>query len=197
MPVIWSQLQNNPYLLSVNFSVRRLWMSSVRTLMAYKQKELWCSLSKNQCKYRYFWSDFMKIKELLIKGFTSEFPLHRRSGAFMEGATPDLMTVANSLIQVGTQQRCHLDHRQEFNTTNVCVANCSFAILSSSRSCWSYITSIEEYRAKIEEMIEFGGEQLLFAGGHHPGLVLTHNFQGIKSLLSQAKTACVCVYLRR
>ncbi len=36
------------------------------------------------------------------------------------------------------------------------------------------MTTIEEYKQKIEETFAFGGEQLLLQGGHHPDLGLSY-----------------------
>lgn len=61
------------------------------------------------------------------------------------------------------------------NTTNVCIANCKFCnFYRRPGHEESYITSIEEYKQKIEETFEFGGEQLLLQGGHHPDLGLSY-----------------------
>ena len=31
-----------------------------------------------------------------------------------------------------------------------------------------YVTTIDQYKPKIEETIKYGGDQLLLQGGHHP-----------------------------
>jgi cyclic dehypoxanthinyl futalosine synthase len=55
----------------------------------------------------------------------------------------------------------------------VCIANCKFCnFYRRPGHEESYITSIEEYKQKIEETFRFGGEQLLLQGGHHPDLGL-------------------------
>lgn len=70
------------------------------------------------------------------------------------------------------------------NTTNVCVANCKFCnFYRIPGHPESYITSIDQYREKIEETIRYGGEQLLLQGGHHPDLGLqfyTELFSSLK-----------------
>lgn len=59
------------------------------------------------------------------------------------------------------------------NTTNVCIANCKFCnFFRPPRHAEGYITTIEEYRQKIDELFEYGGDQLLLQGGHHPDLGL-------------------------
>jgi len=59
------------------------------------------------------------------------------------------------------------------NTTNVCIANCKFCnFYRRPGHAEAYVTSIEEYKQKIEETFAYGGEQLLLQGGHHPDLGL-------------------------
>lgn len=58
------------------------------------------------------------------------------------------------------------------NITNVCVSGCKFCsfhcrLADRDRA---YITSREEYRTKIGQMLALGGEQLLLQGGLHPRL---------------------------
>jgi cyclic dehypoxanthinyl futalosine synthase len=77
------------------------------------------------------------------------------------------------------------------NTTNVCIANCKFCnFYRRPGHEESYITAIEEYKKKIEETFEFGGEQLLLQGGHHPDLGLKYYcdlFSELKSLYPNLK----------
>jgi cyclic dehypoxanthinyl futalosine synthase len=77
------------------------------------------------------------------------------------------------------------------NTTNVCIANCKFCnFYRRPGHEESYVTSIEEYKQKIEETFEFGGEQLLLQGGHHPDLGLKYYcdlFRELKSLYPNLK----------
>ncbi|NND33797.1 MAG: CofH family radical SAM protein [Saprospiraceae bacterium] len=77
------------------------------------------------------------------------------------------------------------------NTTNVCIANCKFCnFYRRPGHTEAYITTIEEYKKKIEETFEFGGEQLLLQGGHHPELGLSYYcdlFRELKSLYPRLK----------
>jgi len=59
------------------------------------------------------------------------------------------------------------------NITNGCISGCRFCNFYrpiSDPSC--YITTLEEYSLKIEEMRNLGGNQLLLQGGMHPHLGL-------------------------
>ncbi len=69
------------------------------------------------------------------------------------------------------------------NTTNVCIANCKFCnFFRKPGHEDAYITSIEQYKEKIEEMHRFGGNQLLLQGGHHPKLGLSYYVNLFKQL---------------
>lgn len=58
------------------------------------------------------------------------------------------------------------------NTTNVCTSGCLFCNFHCKphQTEQHFITTIEEYCAKIERMLELGGNQLLLQGGMHPKL---------------------------
>ncbi len=64
-------------------------------------------------------------------------------------------------------------------------------LLQNSGSCGeSYITSIDQYKQKIEETFRLGGDQLLLQGGHHPELGLsfyTGLFKELKNLYPKLK----------
>jgi cyclic dehypoxanthinyl futalosine synthase len=60
------------------------------------------------------------------------------------------------------------------NITNVCVSQCMFCnFCRTKNSNEAYITTIDEYRRKIEELLSIGGNQLLIQGGLHPELGLS------------------------
>jgi cyclic dehypoxanthinyl futalosine synthase len=106
--------------------------------------------------------------------------------------TVELMYVANEMRKI-----FHPDNKvtwiidRNVNTTNVCIANCKFCnFYRVPGHPESYITSIEQYRKKIEETFRYGGEQLLLQGGHHPDLGLsfyTNLFRELKSLFPELK----------
>jgi cyclic dehypoxanthinyl futalosine synthase len=58
------------------------------------------------------------------------------------------------------------------NTTNVCTSGCLFCNFHCKphQTERHFITTIEQYCAKIEPMFELGGDQLLLQGGMHPKL---------------------------
>lgn len=59
------------------------------------------------------------------------------------------------------------------NLTNVCASGCLFCNFYVGKSNnKAYITTLEEYEAKMKLLFEKGGDQVLLQGGLHPGLGL-------------------------
>ena len=77
------------------------------------------------------------------------------------------------------------------NITNVCFSQCSFCnFCRKKNSDDAYITSIEEYIQKINELYSLGGDQLLLQGGMNPELGIdfyTDLFSRLKSLYPTIK----------
>lgn len=134
-----------------------------------------------------------EVQNLLSKALNREY-LTIEEGVFLFEQAPmaDLMYVGNSLRQyhVPNNTVTWIIDRNS-NTTNVCIANCKFCnFFRRPGHEESYITSIEEYKKKIEETFAFGGEQLLLQGGHHPDLGLDYYaglFKELKSLYPNLK----------
>lgn len=135
----------------------------------------------------------MQIDDLLHRALKFEF-LSAAEGVFLleNATTAELMYVGNKLRQKqvpGNTVSWIIDRNS--NTTNVCIANCKFCnFYRRPGHEESYITSIEEYKQKIEETFAFGGEQLLLQGGHHPDLGLAYYvdlFKELKSLYPNLK----------
>ena len=127
----------------------------------------------------------MQLADLYNKALAFEF-LSVEEGIFLFENAPltELMAVANDM------RKHHVPHGKvtwqidrNVNTTNVCIANCKFCnFFRRPGHEESYITTIEEYKEKIEETIRYGGEQLLLQGGHHPDLGLAYYVDLFKSL---------------
>ncbi|MFI3303412.1 MAG: CofH family radical SAM protein [Rikenellaceae bacterium] len=73
------------------------------------------------------------------------------------------------------------------NITNVCISGCKFCNFHCKphQKELHFITSMEEYRTKIERMLELGGDQLLLQGGLHPQLGITFYEELFGSLKSE------------
>lgn len=135
----------------------------------------------------------MNTSELLSRALNFEW-LSAEEGVFLfeNASTAELMYVANALRfkQVPHRKVTWIIDRNS-NTTNVCVANCKFCnFYRRPGHEEQYITTIEEYKQKIEETFAYGGEQLLLQGGHHPDLGLKYYvdlFRELKSLYPNLK----------
>lgn len=135
----------------------------------------------------------MQVQNLFDRALNFEF-LSAEEGQFLfeKSPTAELMHVANELrkIQKPDNKVTWIIDRN-VNTTNVCVANCKFCnFFRVPGHPESYITSIEEYKRKIDETIRYGGEQLLLQGGHHPELGIdfyVNLFKQLKELYPDIK----------
>jgi cyclic dehypoxanthinyl futalosine synthase len=115
--------------------------------------------------------------DLLQKGLQRQ-NLSIEEGLFLfeQASTTELMYVAQHIRQY------HVPHNKvtwiidrNSNTTNVCIANCKFCnFFRKPGHTESYITTIEAYKHKIDELFAYGGDQLLLQGGHHPDLGLQY-----------------------
>lgn len=135
----------------------------------------------------------MDVSELLHRALRQEW-LTAEEGVFLfeQAPTAELMFVANQLKQqkVPSNKVTWIIDRNS-NTTNVCIANCKFCnFYRRPGHGEAYTTTMEEYRQKIDEMFELGGEQLLLQGGHHPDLGLqfyTDTFRKLKEIYPTLK----------
>src|SRR5688500_19437603 len=99
--------------------------------------------------------------ELLAKAIKREF-LTAEEGLhlFNHASTANLMYIGHYLRKQavpGDKVTWIIDRNS--NTTNVCVANCKFCnFYRVPGHAESYITTIEEYSEKIEEMYRLGGD---------------------------------------
>ena len=135
----------------------------------------------------------MTTDTLLHRALNFEFlTIEEGMFLFQNAALSELMFVANEL-----RKKQKPDNKvtwiidRNVNTTNVCIANCKFCnFYRIPGHPESYITTIEQYKQKIEETFRYGGEQLLLQGGHHPELGLkfyTDLFRQLKSLYPNLK----------
>ena len=135
----------------------------------------------------------MSVDNLIEKALQREF-LNIAEGAFLyrNASLGILMEAAQRLrreLVPGNVVTWIIDRNS--NTTNVCIANCKFCnFYRRPGHEEAYITTIEEYKQKIEETFRLGGEQLLLQGGHHPDLGLqfyTDLFRQLKALYPNLK----------
>ena len=135
----------------------------------------------------------MNTDTLLHRASQFEF-LSAKEGQFLfeNASTAELMHVANELRKIQKPDGLvtwQID--RNVNTTNACIANCKFCNFFRPPGHEEvYVTTIDQYKPKIEETIKYGGDQLLLQGGHHPKLGLefyTNLFKELKSLYPQIR----------
>jgi cyclic dehypoxanthinyl futalosine synthase len=135
----------------------------------------------------------MNSDQLLKRALAFEF-LTAEEGQFLFENVPtaELMWVANELRKIQKPDGLvtwQID--RNVNTTNACIANCKFCnFFRPPGHKEVYVTTIEQYKPKIEETIRYGGDQLLLQGGHHPELGLdfyTNLFKELKELYPEIR----------
>ncbi|MGB3529777.1 MAG: radical SAM protein, partial [Saprospiraceae bacterium] len=135
----------------------------------------------------------MNTQLLLTKALQSEWlSIEEGTYLFKHATLGELMAAGHALRQAkkpGQTVTWIIDRNS--NTTNVCVANCKFCnFYRVPGHSDAYITSLDQYIEKIEELFRYGGEQLLLQGGHHPDLGLdyyTKLFRQLKAMYPTLK----------
>ncbi len=136
----------------------------------------------------------MGLKKIYDKAVKmSDLSLAEARALYLEAPTSELMFIADELRKYHKRN----DNRvgwiidRNVNITNVCIAQCKFCnFCRTSKSPEAYVTTIEEYKRKIDEMLKLGGKQLLLQGGMHPDLGLEFYvdlFSTLKKLYPQVK----------
>ncbi len=135
----------------------------------------------------------MILHKLYKKALNLEF-LTTDEGLFLYENAPleELVFIGNELRKKQKKEDIvtwQID--RNVNITNACISQCKFCNFYKKPSdAGVYITSIEEYKEKIEELIRLGGNQLLLQGGLHPKLKLdfyTNLFSKLKSIYPNIK----------
>ncbi len=117
----------------------------------------------------------MNLDYLFNKALSLE-PLHVDEGLLLYENAPlnELMAVADDLRHrhvPGNRVGWIID--RNINITNVCISGCLFCNFHCKKGDESaYITTLEEYIQKIDELFIAGGNQILLQGGMHPQLGL-------------------------
>jgi len=128
----------------------------------------------------------MNLNQIYKKALLFEF-LSIEEGLFLyeNAPTAELMAVAHELRKkIVPQQKVTWQIDRNVNITNVCISGCKFCNFHCKlNDPKTYITNIDQYCEKIEELFQYGGNQLLLQGGLHPHLGLlfyTDLFQELK-----------------
>jgi cyclic dehypoxanthinyl futalosine synthase len=135
----------------------------------------------------------VEVRDLLQRALQRDY-LSPEEGVFLfeNAGTAQLMYVGHALRKYHRPDNVVswiIDRNS--NTTNVCIANCKFCnFYRRPGHEEAYITTIEQYKQKIDETFAYGGEQLLLQGGHHPDLGLdfyVNLFKELKTLYPTLK----------
>ncbi len=136
---------------------------------------------------------FMTLNDIYKKAFDL-IPLSLEEGMslYTEAPTEELMFVANRLRKThnqGNNVGWMID--RNINITNICFSQCSFCNFCRKKgSADSYVTTMEDYKEKIDELFLLGGDQILLQGGMNPELGLdfyTALFRNLKEMYPSLK----------
>lgn len=146
--------------------------------------------------------------ERLYKKALNLVPINVEEGVSLYNSAPleELMYIAAMLRQnhiPGNIVGWMID--RNVNLTNVCFSQCTFCNFCRKKgSDDAYITSMDDYIRKIDELFFLGGDQLLLQGGMNPELGIgfyTELFKNLKNLYPALKLHALgppeVVYLAR
>jgi len=113
---------------------------------------------------------FRKIEKKIV----SRDGIHRKEALWLL-TKADLLKTGRLADNI--RQQKHPENRVTFvvdrnvNYSNICESQCKFcAFYRSADDEEAYLLSYEEIFAKVQELVDHGGTQLLMQGGIHPGL---------------------------
>ena len=117
----------------------------------------------------------MNSDTLLGKALRREMLARNEAYALWEQVPlPELAMAADELRRASVDDPTVVTWQidRNVNITNVCISGCRFCNFHCKphRHDRAYITTVDEYRTKIDEMLALGGDQLLLPGGLHPEL---------------------------
>ena len=114
--------------------------------------------------------------DLLFDKALKLIPLDAEEGISLYENAPldELMFVAGKIREIhnpGKKAGWMID--RNVNITNICFSQCAFCnFCRKKNSDDAYVTTIDQYKNKIEELYSLGGDQLLLQGGMNPDLGL-------------------------
>jgi cyclic dehypoxanthinyl futalosine synthase len=134
--------------------------------------------------------DFSKIYSKALN--SGEISIADGLDLYNYAPTEDLMFIGNEIrhqMNPGNEAGWMVD--RNVNITNICFSQCSFCNFCRKKDSEdAYITTIDEYKKKIDELYSLGGDQLLLQGGMNPQLGIsfyTDLFRELKKLYPSLK----------
>ena len=137
----------------------------------------------------------MNIDKLLAKALNMDSLTHAEILELYANAD------TNKLAQVAHEIRCKIKNNSDLvtwqidrniNISNVCISGCKFCSFHCKphQKDRAFLTTIQQYKQKIAELIDLGGDQILLQGGLHPDLNLEYYeelFEELKRLFPNVK----------
>ncbi len=128
----------------------------------------------------------MNLIEIYDKALSlSKLTFDEAEFLYTSASTSELMFVAHELRKIHKKDDKKVGWiiDRNVNITNVCIAQCKFCnFCRTKKSDDAYITNVDEYKQKIDELYKLGGNQLLLQGGMHPDLGLSFYVELFQSL---------------
>lgn len=134
----------------------------------------------------------MNLDNIYTKAYSLEF-LEEEEGFLLLKHAPlsELMGLAHLIRLKKAHSYVTWQIDRKINITNVCISGCKFCnAYAEPQSPEAYITTLEEYIEKVEELLKYGGEQLVLQSGLNPELGIEFYkslFSGLKDLFPRIK----------
>ena len=122
--------------------------------------------------FKLFFKRQMELNHLYNKALNM-IPLTKKEAMILysEAPTQELMKLAQEIrYQIIPQRRVSWQIDRNVNITNVCTSGCLFCNFHCKKQEHgkAFVTSLDQYKQKIDDMRALGGDQLLLQGGLHP-----------------------------
>jgi len=116
------------------------------------------------------------MRDLLYYKAMKLLPLDVKEGIslYLNAPLDELMFVAGKIREIhNPDKKAGWMIDRNVNITNICFSQCAFCnFCRNKNSVDAYVTTIEQYKDKIDELFRLGGDQLLLQGGMNPDLGL-------------------------
>ncbi len=134
----------------------------------------------------------MELNNIFDKALGRERLTCEEAMALYRAPLPELAAVADRLRResVADPEVVTWQIDRNVNITNVCISGCRFCNFHCKphQTERHFITTLEEYIRKTEEMLSLGGDQLLLQGGLHPALGIDYYEELFRTLTEHFPT---------
>ena len=134
----------------------------------------------------------MNVDKIFDKALNREQLTREEALALWNAPLPKLAAAADCLRRESVDDPSVVTWQidRNVNITNVCISGCRFCNFHCKphQTERHFITTLEEYIPKIEEMFALGGDQLLLQGGLHPALGIDYYEELFRTLTEHFPT---------